>query len=897
MTVAHMDQSTMTRLLLCWGKTGVEATEYHPALFHMLDAGHVAQVLLGPDASPRWRSVLALTLGIETRQTSEVVPWLVAMHDIGKVSAAFQAQDPGQAARLLASGFDLGRCGLSLPHTAVGGAFVRSWKGDASCPALPDIIRLLLTEAVSAHHGSFTGARELQDTGRRLRLDEPDEWDSLRRHCGELLRERLEPRDGRCSSAPLNVSAAVAALTGFTTLCDWIASNSAFFLPEAGVQVGEYVRLSQARALEACAAAGFLVPTTSAAPSAFARLFPGLQDPRPLQLAIDAIPDSLLACPCLIVIEAPTGEGKTEAALALAHRIAVHTGVDELYYALPTTATSNQMFLRLQRHLRDNLGLAAQARLVHGQAFLVEDDLRLESLAGGDGAEKPALEWFGPRKRALLAPFGVGTIDQAELAALNVRHSSLRQMGLAGKVVIVDEVHAYDTYMTTVVERLLLWLSTLGASVILLSATLPQKRRRALVRAFDRGGIEPDDSPAYPGLSVISQAGFHGSSPPAFQPARHIEVQWLTLADGAARAKALWLLDRVSHGGCACWITNTVKRAQAVYRELACLAGAPVDRMLLHSQFPLDRREELERELALKYGPDGRRPERGIVVGTQVLEQSLDLDFDVMVSDLAPVDLLLQRAGRLHRHRRVRPPTLESPLLCVNAELDAEGIPLLSSDRYVYAEYILRQTWEVLRGRQGLDLPGDYRTLIEAVYDAPPPGPQSPLREAFDRMQRDNRLAEQEASMRLLPPPHPVDTISDAASRLSHVEDENGSAWIVARTRLGEESVTVVPMVRDGNIAHLFPSGPALDPFRPASRERQLELLRRSLRVSARPIVAALRHCMNQRPALFTGSALLRDCSPLWLTEGRASVASVAGKWTLTLDSDLGLLVEKEGSD
>jgi len=646
-----------------------------------------------------------------------------------------------------------------------------------------------------------------------------------------------------------------------------------------------------------CAAAGFLSPTSSAAPTSFRLLFPGLTAPRPLQLAVDEIPDALLAAPCLAVIEAPTGEGKTEAAWALAHRIAGAMRSDDLYYALPTTATSNQMFKRLQRHLSDNLGLPTQAKLVHSQAFLVEDDLRLESLNGGDDIGQPALEWFGPRKRALLAPFGVGTIDQAELAALNVRYSPLRLVGLAGKVLIIDEVHAYDVYMTTVIERLLEWLVTLGTSVILLSATLPQQRRATLVRAFTGGDCLQSDAAAYPSLLVASAAGSHCSSPPAYQPSRTVNLTYLSLGDQDVAQKARLLLDLTAHGGCACWITNTVRRAQQLYAELARLAGPSRDRMLLHSQFPWDQRKDLEAELAGLYGPDGSRPERGIVVATQVLEQSLDLDFDVMVSDLAPVDLLLQRAGRLHRHGRRRPPAHENPMLYINAPRGAEGALDLSTDAYVYAEYILLETWRVLAGRSRLELPADYRALIESVYDAAPPGPNDPLRKAWDKLQRDMADARDEAHQRLIPAPNPDDSIADAAAGLCYVEDENGSGWIVARTRLGEDSVAVVPLERQGTQACLSLGGVPLDLSTAASRDTQYQLLRRSLRVSSPPVVAALRREMDRRPALFTDSAHLRDYCPLWLSGGKASLDTPAGTWHLVLDPELGLVSTKEGRD
>jgi CRISPR-associated endonuclease/helicase Cas3 len=486
-------------------------------------------------------------------------------------------------------------------------------------------------------------------------------------------------------------------------------------------------------------------------------------------------------------------------------------------------------------------------------------------------------------------------VDQAELGALNVKHCSLRMLGLAGKVVIVDEVHAYDTYMTTVVERLLEWLSALGTSVILLSATLPQTRRAALLKAYGAPGPAPEHLGAYPGLWIAGNGGSYHAAPAAYQANREVKLAWLSFSDGESEAKARWLLRAVAQGGCACWITNTVRRAQQMYRALRALDPGDVDTMLLHAAFPLDQRQELERQLASKYGPHGVRPRRAVVIGTQVLEQSLDLDFDVMVSDLAPVDLLLQRAGRLHRHERKRPAVHDMPRLWVNSELDGHDSPALGADAYVYAEFYLRQTWSVLRGRTQINLPADYRLLVEAVYDARPPAAGEPLSGSWGKLEQQMACAQDEARQRLLPAPNPRDPICDPAARLHFTEDESGTAWIVARTRLGEESVAVIPLVRVGEKAYVYPEGRLLDLEAPAPREAQLELLRRGLRVSNRWLVEALQSQRDSLPPVFQ-SPLLRGYQPLWLTEGRMSLRTRSGTWIIILDPWLGLVLEKEAA-
>ncbi len=768
----------------------------------------------------------------------------------------------------------------------------------------------IMSEAMGGHHGRFAHPEDIKKARARL-SGEPSEWGALRQKADALLRERLASGAEVTANTATNLSTAVMAMTGFTILCDWLGSDGAYFEPANETDLDEYAILSQEFAERAVRESGLGAGTLSGAPLDVGELFADLGGLRPLQTAINDVPDTLLQTATLTIIEAPTGEGKTEAALALAHRMARAGGTDEMYYALPTMATSNQMFGRLAKHMEVRLGLGAAIKLVHGQAHLIEEDLRAATemnapLGNGDDARQDAADdavtWFNSKKRALIAPFGVGTVDQAELAALNVKHATLRMMGLVGKVVIIDEVHAYDTYMTTIIERLLRWLAAMHTSVILLSATLPAARRRKLAEAFGAEMELPETAlTAYPNLLVLGRDGYHHASPAAWQAGRTLTLGDLHLGDDDAAQKAAWLASAVADGGCACWITNTVRRAQNIFRNLQKIAPVGTQLQLLHSQFPLDARLAREQALEKAYGRPGEeveRPVRGIVVGTQVLEQSLDLDFDVMVSDLAPVDLLLQRAGRLHRHERQRPAAHATPRLWVNWERNADGGLRMGSDRTIYDEYIMRVTHRTLGGRTVIRLPADYRTLIEAVYADREPAADDPLRDAWDNLKRKEQYAQQEARQRLLPEPLARDSFARmSAVSVAFEEDENRADWIVAQTRLGEETLNVIPLERDKDDA-ILPGGMRVPIGRAATLETQRRLLKRQLRVSQREAIGAIRADAQAAPCgLFSDSNLLKGFLPLWLTQGQARLVTERGPLVLALDVALGLIITKEASN
>ncbi|MCG8555501.1 MAG: CRISPR-associated helicase Cas3' [Proteobacteria bacterium] len=620
--------------------------------------------------------------------------------------------------------------------------------------------------------------------------------------------------------------------------------------------------------------------------------------PRPLQQATADVAHRA-SSPALVLIEAPMGEGKTEAALHLAEAFASKVGQGGLYVGLPTQATADQMFRRVNAFLqsahpkqRENL------HLVHGSAILSKSyrELKLRAVYGEDDhASVVAEQWFCGPKRALLAAHAVGTIDQALLGVMRVKHGFVRLFGLTGKTVILDEVHAYDTYTSTLLDRLVAWLGALGASVVVLSATLPSSRRAKLLEAF-AGRTVDCETPPYPRATVVDATSANSQRFDISRPEQHIAIEWLQ-DDAGVGATARALLEKVGDGGCAGWICNSVARSQRAFSELLHLrytGSLPPDTrlLLLHSRFTMRERHERERELGRWLGPnDADRPRAAIIVGTQVLEQSLDVDFDVLASDLAPVDLVLQRAGRLHRHARdLRPERVKQPtLMLVAPAATTDPAPSFGVVARVYDSYIMARTWDVTRSLTVLKLPKNIEALVEAVYAKKPEQKTHRAQSsALARHQRSNAKASSSAAARLLPDPRSSD---DPFGNLDMPFDEDSAdiaEELRAKTRLGGPSCHVICLHRVHGTKRLEPtSTDVLNLDLQPDRALIQEFLLRSIPINNPELVQLLQ--AKDPPKSWARVALLRDRRPLLLDHGTASL----GRYGVRLDDTLGLVLER----
>jgi CRISPR-associated endonuclease/helicase Cas3 len=755
-------------LLLFWGKArpGPEArTRWHPCLYHEFDVAAVGEVILGQCGETVER--MAGACGWGTSQLRRLIVFLLSMHDIGKFSRQFQAQCSDLYPVKI-----LGKKGYHqrpLPHSDVGHSCLLDHFTLGDEPTMANWSE----EAVAAMLAPFTGHH-----GRPPRSDRIPRYligeaclSAVAKHV-DLCRRLFAPD----AMPPPDIGALRRWswwLAGLAVLSDWIGSNQHWFpYHEPNLAPEDYWNeIALPRAREAVRRAG-IEPARVSARSGF-RAITGLGvEPSPLQkLAEDMeIPEG----PTLIIVEDVTGSGKTEAALVLAHRLARTGRARGFYFALPTMATANAMYDRLSAVLRrlfdegsrPSLALAHSAARFHPgfrAAILEEEEAGSSELpldpeaaeALGDLSSAYCSGWIADSSRkAFLADIGVGTVDQALLAALPVRYQALRLAGLCERVLIVDEAHAYDSYMGMELEGLLRFQAALGGHAVVLSATLPESRRRHLLAVWT--GEKPEAGSGartpYPLVTVATSAETR-QIPVRARPdiVRDLTVEHLRTEDEVLER----IREAADRGAAVAWIRNTVEDALDAF---ATLSEQETHVELFHARFALGHRLAIERRVVERFGRNGR-PEgrKGVLIATQVIEQSLDVDFDLVISDLAPVDLLLQRAGRLWRHRRERP--VRGPVLAVYGPdpVDEPGrdwyAALFPRAAHVYRNHaLLWSTARLLFSRPKWHVPEDVRTLVEGVYGIDEAALPAGLERNWIRVEGEERAAAAVAAANLLSP-------------------------------------------------------------------------------------------------------------------------------------------------
>ena len=734
----------MKDYLSYWGKARPRpdaAHPWHPVAYHSLDVAACGRALL--ERNHLWRNRLSAPLQLGDEKFLAFATFLLALHDIGKFSKPFQSKSPeGWPSDQLGAWEDY--AGGGEPRHDSAGWWL--WRNKIEALFSDRFIGIdeykfdPLIRAVTGHHGTPPEEEPRGCTDPKIG---PACIAAAKAYATDAAELFLAADVDLTPVADTQIASTSWALAGLTTLADWIGSNQRWFgYVEPGRPLAQYweeiaVPLAQNAVAKAALETKRCAPTVSYGD--FFE-FQGHETftPSPMQCKVQEIP--LADGPGLYLIEDITGSGKTEAALMLAHRLMAAGKADGLFFALPTQATANAMYERLEKAYGALFESEAKPSLIlaHGARDLsakftasILDGFSAFGEIYGDTADDSDMTasahcgaWIADDRRlAFLADVGAGTIDQVLLAVLPSRHQSLRLAGLMRRVLILDEIHAYDAYMQKEIETLLTFHRALGGSAILLSATLPHDMKSRLCAAYDEAPQAPDaeacapqDVP-YPLVTLASPAGRETfPTEPRKGSVREVPVRFLASPEEA--------LERVraaaKDGQAVLYIRNTVNDAIGAFEALG---GGIENLSLFHARFAFCDRLRQEQKTIATFGkfstPEDRRGQ--VLIATQLVEQSLDLDFDLVVSDLAPIDLLIQRAGRLWRHERKErlgecELLMVSPVPVAKAEKNwiAAALPGTAA---VYGDHArLWLTAKSLQQSGAIRSPGDLRPLIESVY-------------------------------------------------------------------------------------------------------------------------------------------------------------------------------------
>jgi CRISPR-associated endonuclease/helicase Cas3 len=827
-----------------WGKSlssEGDNLDYHLLVYHCLDVAAVGTILLKDDKLLLQKFKEHIPLNDE--QIISLISFYLSIHDLGKFSERFQNLQPDLLVSL--RGHDSNRS-YNLRHDSMGfylwkmiwqNAWDENWlcldKSTFDSFDWNDLI-LPWIKSVTGHHGN--PPKPYMNNGLAVDQNELFTQEDLvmassfvKKVSSFLLKGAFRDLSGPegyeyefddLETAFKNTSWLLA---GIVIVSDWIGSSNTYFnYLSKPLPLEEYWKKYALPSAKKAMNNSGILPSMISQSTGMDILFPKIDVPSPMQNHISNCPIADNAQ--LFILEDSTGSGKTEAALCLAHRIMAKGIANGIYLGLPTMATSNAMYERLmnsynklyeydtfpslilahaQRHLsdlfRESIGTEVHESSNYGNASSEDTTVSFQCSA-----------WVADnRKKALLADIGVGTIDQALMGILPSNHQSLRLTGLSRNVLIVDEVHAYDPYMHKLLCSLLEFHASLGGSAILLSATLPIKHRQELASHFCRGLTCPRNgiySEKYPLATHVCENGLSENQiEPRVGTERTVNVEFFNDEPSVRERLVKCSIERK----CCCWIRNTVDDAIKAYDTLVSELGKD-SVILFHARYVMGDRLKIEDDVLKTFGKesDVQKRKGKVLIATQVVEQSLDIDFDYMVTDLAPIDLIFQRAGRLQRHCRDRNGALSdldergTPLLGIlSPKLDGEISADWYSDMFPKGAYVYQshgQLWltaNLLAERAKFCIPDESRYFIEGVFgkDAGTKVP-SELKILDERAYGDAMAQTSMANFKSL--------------NFSQGYERSGTQWlddVVTPTRLGEsvnirltrfEDGILIPMVK-----------------------------------------------------------------------------------------------------
>jgi len=838
-----------------WGKAQANAESgpaYHLLPYHCLDVAAVADVWLtqSRDISRCFINIV----GLDEKQTRAWLLFFIALHDYGKFDLRFQrkAGEAWKAVNPEVSAISTQISGQSIKEYNHGPAGLywfyqdlterfSSGDGDFCFDDNEEWLAWFSWLApVVGHHGIVPGEHEKDSHHYSLSAPQPllDSFKQSRLQWLQVLEQLfLVPAGLSLAGTPplldktKNNQTSATMLAGFCSVSDWLGSSEQFTYDSESHNsfeaLEQWYEGRKEIAKSALHEAGVISQVNPYQP--VEALLAG-NSPRQVQCLIQELPRT----PGLTLIEASTGSGKTEAALAYAWQLLALGFADSIVFALPTQATANAMLARLEKVAP--LLFANQTNLVlaHGRAKYQQNFINLKQACHPKTAQGKEEAWVQcgnwlaqSRKRVFLGQIGVCTVDQVLVSVLPVKHKFVRGFGIGRSVLIIDEVHAYDSYMYGLLDAVLEQQRLAGGSAILLSATLPSGHKRQLAQAWacELKAVNP----AYPLISHCSSGQtttFDLTERPEQQPQpTAISLELIKTPELLPDELLLQrLLDAVEQGAQVCLVCNLVAVAQQLYQRCQALIeqSATLSEeqcLLFHSRFIFNHRQDKEKKVLSLFGPElqpeNARSQGHLLIATQVVEQSLDLDFDWLITQLCPVDLLFQRMGRLHRHAKnqlSRPEQFAEPVCTVL---------LPNEDGYALHELIYGNSRVLWRTQQLLEaaekdseskvtFPTAYRDWIEPVYDEEAwlDEPEWVLK-SYDAFDKDRYTSQMVARQMI-------------RSNMNELSDNDAN--VSALTRDGDMNLNVIPIYLDSQGRGCMLNGEALDSMDESQRAEALNL-------------------------------------------------------------------------
>lgn len=737
-----------------WGKArkdpATNGADYHLLVYHCLDVAAVADVWLSE--SRVLLKQIAQQINHSEQDTRAILLFYVLLHDLGKFDARFQNFVEEIRTKLQGNEFE-----------------VESEKYNHGSHGYLHFMQLYdhndAMKAVAGHHGFC-------DTSIDRNLLDPDADDELIELDKLARREWIDFCLTWTGLKSIPEVGEISMLAGLCSVADWIGSSLTNFTTDQHINLAKYYQQTLSRAKAALVETGILNKLNG---SGFDFLF-SPYEPRGIQMLLPNIPIKT----GITIVESDTGSGKTEFALAYASMLIEHNLADGIVFGLPTQATANGLFNRIG-DAAFKLFPDSTLTLAHSKAKYLFPD------------ENGFLHQSS--KRAFLGSMSVATVDQVLMGVLGIKHQFIRSFGTRKSVLILDEIHSFDAYMYALIEQVLKGQHQAYSSVILLSATLPLSLKNKLLKPY-RGNAKSSE---YPLVTHVDLEGFtqeFSINHSADKKVVKLE-NWLTEDLLPMPAQQSILLEYAKANAVVGIICNTVADAQNLYAQLKMQAndqGVEID--LFHARYTYADRAKIEASVLATYGKNAPRKGR-ILIATQVVEQSLDLDFDVMVSQIAPIEFLMQRMGRLWRHNRIntllslRTASINQPLFItlLPSQTATNWKSHYQGSGFVYRNIrVLYRTEQYLTQRASLTFPECYRHAIEHVHDENPlPDEPFELSDLYEKYKLEESGSAYTAKMFSVLDSKPLNDVDPRCALL---------------TREGEMTATVVLINESGELLH-----------------------------------------------------------------------------------------------